>query len=216
MFSMTLSCRNAVALVLVISLLLSGITSISAADGAGTVPLNEVDTITILPIVFPADQTAEDRSENLESLYGKLDDYIYKALLRKLAMKGYALDKPRNWSVPDEWSVERLKSLTPQQLAEILPANASYVALLFVEHIASSNQVVHSSADAKVSAMILHRNSGSVVWQKDSAGEYSEHILQIFNPLSGPLGMLLTPDKHAAVENAFGKLFSGFPEKSYR
>ena len=52
MFSMTLSCRNAVALVLVISLLLSGITSISAADGAGTVPLNEVDTITILPIVF--------------------------------------------------------------------------------------------------------------------------------------------------------------------
>ena len=72
-------------------------------------------------------------------------------------MKGYVLDKPRNWSVPDEWSVERLKSLTPQQLAEILPANASYVALLFVEHIASSNQVVHSSADAKVSAMILHQ-----------------------------------------------------------
>jgi hypothetical protein len=165
--------------------------------------------------VFPADQTAEDRSENLESLYGKLDDYIYKALLRKLAMKGYVLDKPRGWSVPDDWSVERLKSLTPQELAEIVPSNASYVALLFVEHIASSNQVVHSSADVGVSAMILHRNSGSVVWQKGTEGEFSEHILQIFSPLSGPLGMLLTPDKHAAIETAFGKLFSEFPEKSY-
>jgi hypothetical protein len=216
MFSMTLSCRSTVALILVIIPFLTGTDNIAAAEGAGSIPLNEVDTITILPIVFPADQTAEDRSENLESLYGKLDDYIYKALLRKLAMKGYVLDKPRGWSVPRDWSVERLKSLTPQELAEIAPANASYVALLFVEQIASSNQVAHSSADAEVSAMILHRDSGSVVWQKGTEGEFSEHILQIFNPLSGPLGMLLTPDKHAAIETAFGKLFADFPEKSYR
>lgn len=216
MFSMTLSCRSRVASFLVITLFLTGTDRIAAADGAGSIALNEVETITILPIVFPADQTAEDRSENLESLYGKLDEYIYKALLRKLAMKGYVLDKPRGWSVPDDWSVEILKSLTPQELAEIAPANTSYVALLFVEHIASSNQVVHSSADAEVSAMILHRNSGSVVWQKSTEGEFSEHILQIFNPLSGPLGMLLTPDKHAAIETAFGKLFADFPEKTYR
>ena len=210
MLSKSLFLRSTVAFILVITL---GTDSIDAAEGS--ISLNEVDTITILPIVFPADQTAEDRSENLESLYGKLDDYIYKALLRKLAMKGYVLDKPRDWSAPDDWSVERLKTLTPQELVQITPSNASYIVLLFVEHIASSNHVVHSSADAKVSAMILHRNSGSVVWQKGTEGEFTEHVLQIFNPLSGPLGMLLTPDKHAAIENAFGKLFAAFPEKSY-
>ncbi|MCB1851536.1 MAG: hypothetical protein KDI83_12305 [Gammaproteobacteria bacterium] len=210
MLSKSLFLRSTVAFILVITL---GTDSIDAAEGS--ISLNEVDTITILPIVFPADQTAEDRSENLESLYGKLDDYIYKALLRKLAMKGYVLDKPRDWSAPDDWSVERLKTLTPQELVQITPSNASYIVLLFVEHIASSNHVVHSSADAKVSAMILHRNSGSVVWQKGTEGEFTEHVLQIFNPLSGPLGMLLTPDKHAAIETAFGKLFADFPEKQY-
>lgn len=210
MLSKSLFLRSTVAFILVITL---GTDSIDAAEGS--ISLNEVDTITILPIVFPADQTAEDRSENLESLYGKLDDYIYKALLRKLAMKGYVLDKPRDWSAPDDWSVERLKTLTPQELVQITPSNASYIVLLFVEHIASSNHVVHSSADAKVSAMILHRNTGSVVWQKGTEGEFTEHVLQIFNPLSGPLGMLLTPDKHAAIETAFGKLFADFPEKQY-
>ena len=215
MLSWTSSRRRQAAFCLVSALLLTA--SGSSADDThhDSLSLKEVDTITILPIAFPADQSPQDRAENFEGLFGKLDDYIYKALLRKLAMKGYVLDRPRGWSAPDGWSVERLQSLAPRELAEILPSSASYVALLFVEQIDSANHMVHSSADARVSALILHVKSGSIVWQKGTQGEYSEHILQIFNPLSGPLGMLLTPDKHAAIENAFGKLFAAFPEKSY-
>lgn len=196
-------------------LFLAGILS-AAADNANDTTLADIDTITIMPIVFPADQTDEDRKENFESLYGKLDDYIYKALLRKLAMKGYVLDRPRHWSIPADWSVEKLKPLEPQELAALAPASASYIALLFVEHVDSSYEVVHSSGNATVSAMILHRGSGTVVWQRGGEGDFSEHILQIFNPLSGPVGMLLTPNKHAAIEKAFGELFAELPEKSYR
>ena len=160
---------------------------------------------------FQLIKTAEDRSENLESLYGKLDDYIYKALLRKLAMKGCA-DKPRGWSVPDDWSVETLKSPRRRnwRKSHLLMPVTSRCCLWNTSHL--SNQVVHSSADAEVSAMILHRNSGSRRMAKGTEGEFSEHILQIFNPLSGLLGMLLTPDKHAAIETAFGETFADFPE----
>jgi hypothetical protein len=64
--------------------------------------------------------------------------------------------------------------------------------------------------------MILHRDSGTVVWQRGGEGDFTEHVLQIFNPLSGPVGMLFTPNKHAAIEDAFSKLFAELPEKSWR
>ena len=192
-------------------LLLFGFSSAGATDGAGPVSLEDVETITILPIVFPADQTAEDRAESLEGLYGKLDDYIYKALLRKLALKGYVLDKPRGWTAPVDWSVETLKPLSAEELAALAPATASYVAYLFVERVESASQVVQSSGNAAVRGMILHRDSATLVWHKGGEGDFSEHILQL-----GAIGMLLTPNKHAAIENAFGRLFADFPEKSYR
>lgn len=198
------------------ALWLAGTCHAIAASESGDITLDDVDTITILPIVFPADQTSADRKENFESLFGELDEYIYKALLRKLAMKGYVLDKPHGWSPPENWSVETLKPMTPQELAALAPASASYVALLFVEHVESSYEVVHSSGNARVSAMILHRDSGTVVWQRGGEGDFTEHVLQIFNPLSGPVGMLFTPNKHAAIEDAFGKLFAELPEKSWR
>jgi len=216
MLTIIINRRGILLLLLARCLFLAGIDSASADDDAHSMTLQDVDTITILPIVFPADQTTEDRAERLDSLYGKLDDYIYKALLRKLAMKGYVLDRPRGWSMPADWSVERLKPLTPQELAALAPETASYLAFLFVEHVESSYEVVHSSGNATVSAMILHRDTGTVVWRRGGEGEFSEHILQIFNPLSGPVGMLLTPDKHAAIEDAFGKLFADLPEKSSR
>ncbi|MEZ5542099.1 MAG: hypothetical protein R3F42_08650 [Pseudomonadota bacterium] len=209
------SCRYSfLRLLLAHCLFLTALPLCHAADTPGPT-LADVDTITILPVAFPAGQTAADRSENLDSLYGTLDDYIYKALLRKLALKGYVLDRPRQWSVPADWSVETLQQLTPQALAALAPASASYVAYLFVEQVDSSYEVVHSAGYATVSAMILQRESGAVVWQRGGTGSHSEHILQIFNPLSGPIGMLLTPDKHAAIEDAFGKLFAELPEHNY-
>ena len=197
-----------VSLILAQILFLTGLNALYAADDSGSAQLRDVDTITILPIVFPASQRAADREERLEGLYGKLDEYIYKALLRKLAMKGYVLDKPRGWSPPENWNVESLEQLAPPQLAAIAPDNASYVAYLFIEYIESSNEVLQSSAKAAISAIILQRDTGSVVWHRSDDGGFSENILS-----SGIFGMWLTPDKHAAIEKAFKKLFEDLPEK---
>ena len=68
-----------------------------------------------------------------------------------------------------------------------------------------------TSANAIVSAQVIDRISGRVVWKKRAEEAFSEHIQQ----LSSPIGMLLTPDKHAAIEMAFGKLFEDLPERPY-
>lgn len=173
--------------------------------------LQHAESITILPVIYPEGQTDEDRQERFDSLYGKLDEYIYKALLRKLALKGYVLDQPRGWTMPSDWNVETLKGLSPEQLAGRSPEQAEHVAFLFIESIDSTNHVVQTSANAVVSALIIERSSGQVVWQRHVEETFSEHILQIFSPF----GMLLTPDKHAAIETAFGKLFDDLPEKTF-
>lgn len=183
-----------------------------AATEAGSLATENIDNITILPLILPEHQSPEDREENLSALYGELDDYTYKALFRKLALKGYVLNKPRSWTAPPDWNVEHLRQLAPAELAALAPKSARNVAFLFLERVESSNQIVASSAAAAVTAMIINRKTGTIVWQKSTVGKYSEHLLQIFKPF----GMLLTPDKHAAVEEAFATLFEDFPEKPYR
>lgn len=208
------ACRHRQALVCAVALihaLLLGAAEARAADAGGASALRAVDSITIMPVAYPAGQTDDDRAERFDSLYGKLDVYIHKALLRKFALKGYVLDKPRNWAPPARWTVEYLKPMSPRQLAELAPERAGHVAYLFIERLESSNQIVHSSANVRVSAIILDRATGNTVWQRSRDGEFSEHILQIFKPI----GMLLTPDKHAAIEDAFAKLFDDLPEKPF-
>ncbi|MGB5259976.1 MAG: hypothetical protein WBO34_05565 [Gammaproteobacteria bacterium] len=176
--------------------------------------VKHADTITILPLVFSEHQRPDDMQERMDSLYGELDEYIYKALLRKLALKGYVLDRPRQWSPPDKWSVEVLQGLSPEELAELSPESATYAAFLFVEFIHASNLKIESSASTAVSAVILHRPTGEVIWQNTSTGKFSENFFVIL--ATGGLGMLLTPDKHAAIENAFKTLFEDLPEKEYQ
>ncbi|MDJ0741038.1 MAG: hypothetical protein QNJ91_15085 [Gammaproteobacteria bacterium] len=164
-----------------------------------------------MPVAFPADQTLVERDEPLEWLCGELDDYIYKALLRKLALKGYVLDRPRGWQRPADWTVEMLKSSTREQLARSLPDSASHAALLLVERVDADSQGVTSGASARVSAMIVHRPSATVAWDGTRTGKFRDSFGQFL--LHGPLMMLITPDKHAAVENAFSELFAELPER---
>ncbi|MCB1802024.1 MAG: hypothetical protein KDI82_10095 [Gammaproteobacteria bacterium] len=183
--------------------------------GEGPVGLVDVDTITIMPVAFPADPALVERDEPLTGLYGELDEYIYKALLRNLALKGYVLERPRNWQRPDDWHVDALAVLSPAELAARLPASATFAALLFVERVATTSRsgVADAGASATVSAMIVHRPTATRVWDGAQTGVFQEGLGQLL--LYGPLVMLLTPDKHAAVERAFGRLFAALPEKRY-
>lgn len=200
-------CRERACALLVV-LYVAAIAPLSAADA---VSLADVDTITILPIVFPSDPERVERGEALSGLYGSLDEYIYKALLRKLALKGYVLDRPRDWTPPRDWNVEMLSGVPLDDLARRLPASATYAALLLVERVqADASLVVRTSAEAVVSAMIIHRPSATAVWQRRSDGKFAETVLSL-----GPIGMFITPDKHAAVEDAFARLFDDLPERAW-
>lgn len=191
--------------------LAGGLLLLSAVEAAPPT-LADVDAITIMPVAFPADEALVERDEPLSGLYGELDEYIYKALLRKLALKGYVLDRPRGWQRPPDWTVDTLQALPPAQLAARLPASASYAALLLVESVKAGSVGVASDASARVSAMILHRPTATLVWDGRQRGEFHEGIGQLL--LYGPLVMLITPDKHAAVEVAFSRLFAQLPEKA--
>ena len=189
---------------------LVGLALVLASIGAAAEDLSEVDTITILPVAFPAGQSGEERSETLEGLYGELDDYIYKALLRKLSLKGYVLDKPRKWTRPPDWSADTLSGLSAQGMAALMPEHATFGAFLLMERIDGSGNFIASSANAVVTAKIVDRASASVVWERQAEAEYSESFLG--NLLFGP-PTWFTPDKHAAVEEAFSELFEDLPEK---
>jgi hypothetical protein len=142
--------RAAVEVALLLSMLIAGSAGALVETPTGISALQEAESIMILPVAYPAGQTDEDREERFDSLYGKLDDYIYKALLRKLALKGYVLDRPRNWKTPANWNVEALKDLPPDQLAALSPKRAGHVAFLFIESIDSTNHVVQTSANTVV------------------------------------------------------------------
>ena len=180
------------------------------ASAAAPPTLQDAETITIMPVAYPEGQTAADRKETLANLYGTLDEYVYKALLRKLALKGYVLDRPRGWTQPANWNSESLMSRTDLELSRLVPSSATYAAFLFVEQVKSESNPLSSSADGVASAVIIHRESGQAVWRNSGHGKFGEnHFLQ------GLFVSLLTPDKHAAMENAFGEIFSKLPEKQF-
>lgn len=172
--------------------------------------LQDAESITIMPVAYPAGQTPADREETLEGLYGTLDEYVYKALLRKLALKGYVLDRPRGWTRPADWNSESLISRTDVELSRLIPDSATYAAFLFVEQVKSESNPLTSTGDGVASAVIIHRRSGQAVWRNSGHGRFGEnHFLQ------GLFVSLLTPNKHAAMEDAFGEIFSKLPEKQF-
>ena len=172
--------------------------------------LAAIDTITILPVAFPAGQSTEDRDETFEGLFGELDDYIYKALLRKLSLKGYVLEKPRNWARPSDWTADSLSSLSPADLTRLMPEHTTFGAFLLMERIDSSGSFIASSANTIVTAKIINRSTESVAWEQQAETTYSESFLK--NLLFGP-PTWFTPDKHIAVEKAFSQLFEELPEQ---
>lgn len=171
-----------------------------ATDRAG---FADVETITVMPILLSEQLEIESPEE--------VHDNVAKMLLRKLAFKGYVLDKPRKWEQPKTWTAEWVRSLNPQDLAAAMPGHATHVALLFVEGLEESSVVVASKAEAQVSAMVLDTGSATVIWENGSSGDYRESI----GLLVGLAHLLVTRDKYIALDNAFEKLFEPFPEKPF-
>ena len=171
-----------------------------AADDAG---FADVDTITVMPILLSETLEIESPEE--------LHDDVAKMLLRKLAFKGYVLDKPRNWQQPESWNAEWIRSQSAEQLSSLMPSNASHAALLFVESLEGSSIVIASKANAKISAILLDTRAKEILWENGSAGDYRESI----GLFTGLAHLLVTRDKYAALEKAFEKLFEPFPEKPF-
>lgn len=164
--------------------------------------LQRVDTITLLPVLLPAEIEVEDRKQ--------FESAIFKELSRNLALKGYVLDKPRNWAQADDWTYENLAPMTPQQIAALAPESSDYFTLGFIHSTDSSSFVLWSSAEASIAAFVVERDSGNIVWQNEESSEYIESWW------SSPLWLMaMTDDKLFAVGNGFIKLFKDMPEKEY-
>jgi len=173
--------------------------SAESSTGAGRAALAAVDTITILPVALPEGYEVEDRE--------KLEGEIYKMLVRKLALKGYVLDRARNWQRPEPWTSEAIAAMSREELAVALPAVDGVVAVLRVESVTQKGQVVQSEARSAVSVTLMAPVTGEVVWRNRGEGRFYENLF------SGWLVMLITPDRTAALEKAFSKLFEDLPEK---
>ena len=189
----------AVLFVLAIWLVLASRPALSADTG----DFANVETITVMPILLSETLEIESPEE--------LHDDVAKMLMRKLAFKGYVLDKPRNWQPPETWNAEWIHSQDAGQLSALMPTHANPVALLFVESLEGSSIVIASKANAKISAMLLDTGARQVIWENGSAGDYRESI----GLFTGLAFLLVTKDKYAALEKAFEKLFEPFPEKPF-
>ena len=164
--------------------------------------LQQVETITLLPVLLPTDIEMEDRKQ--------FESAIFKELSRNLALKGYVLDKPRNWAQADDWTYENLASMTPQQVAALAPESSDYFTLGFIHSADSSSFVLWSSAEASIAAFVVERDSGNIVWQNEESSRYTESWW------SSPLWLMaMTDDKLFAVGAGFIKLFEDMPEKEY-
>ena len=165
--------------------------------------LADIEVITVLPVLLSENLNIESPAE--------LHDNVTKMLLRELALKGYVLDKPRNWTVPESWSAERVREQPYAELTKDLPERAEHVALLFVEDLKESSIVVASKAETRIAAVIVESKTGAVIWEKQSEGSYKENL----NLFTGFVHMMITPDKYFALEKAFKTLFEEFPEKPF-
>lgn len=178
-------------------------------SGSGPTPLKAVESVVVMPVAFPRGAEVDDRAG--------LQNDIHKMLLRKLALKGYVLDRPRGWTAPEDWSVDALEPLEPAALAALLPAGATHVALLFVQRLEASAGAAASSARVAISARIVDVSTGGVLWQAQSEGDHDEHLLSgglMVGPITQLVIMAFTPDKHIALGKAFERLFEGLPERT--
>lgn len=164
--------------------------------------LQNVESITLLPIVLPADVEFDNQQKGVQK--------ARRELSRNLALKGYVLDTPRNWVPPEEWTYESMKDMTPNEIAALAPQSADDFAVGFIDSVASSSKVVASKATVNVSARIINRETGEVVWANSESREIKENFISM-----GLFVMALTDDEMTAMYAAFFELFKALPEKEY-
>lgn len=164
--------------------------------------LQDIESITLLPLVLPAEVEFDSEDKGRKK--------ARRELSRNLALKGYVLDNPRNWTVPEEWTYEAMKAMTPEEIAKLAPESSDHFAVGFIDSIASSSNVVSSKAAVTVSAKIIDRSSGRVVWENSESRETKENIINV-----GLFIMALTDDELMSMYYAFVELFEELPEKEY-
>lgn len=164
--------------------------------------LKDLESITLLPIVLPPDVEFDNEAKGVKS--------AQRELARQLALKGYVLDSPRNWEPPEQWTYDAMQEMSPEDIAGLAPASADHFAVGFIESIASSSNIVSSKADVTVSAKIIDRDTGKLVWSNSESRMTSENIVT-----DGWLVMMLTGDELVAMYKAYIELFKEIPDKEY-
>ena len=186
-----------------VTLLIALMTSVVSAQlWVDEEALQNIESITLLPIVLPAGVEFDNKQKGVQK--------ARKEVARNLALKGYVLDRPRNWTPPEEWTHEFMRDLSAEEIAQLAPESAEHFAVGFIDNVASSSKVVASKATVRVSARIINRETGKVVWENSESRQTKESLFS-----AGLIVMALTDDEMVAMYSAFVELFKALPEKEY-
>ena len=174
-------------------------TTSQSGNGSASV-FSQVDTLTLLPIV--SDTTLEEESRE------KILSEVHERVKLDLALKGYVLEKADSFSDTATIAPETVAQMSVKEMAQLGPADSHYLVLCVLKDFESSHIGVASSAEAKISALIIDKRQQRVIWKNEDTSSLTNSILNV-----GAVVMLVIDEESEAVARSIGNLFSTIPEK---
>ena len=173
-------------------------TSPSGKEGASV--FKNVGTLTLLPIVSDTALKEESREKILSE--------VYENVSLDLALKGYVLEKADSFSDTDTIAPETVAQMSVKEMAQLGPADSHYLVLCVLHEFESSHIGVASSAEAKISALIIDKHQQRVIWKNETTSSLTNSILNV-----GAVVMMVIDEESEAIARSIGRLFSTIPEK---
>ena len=98
--------------------------------------------------------------------------------------------------------------MSVQEMAQLGPAGSQYLVLCVLKDFQSSHIGVASSAEAKISALIIDKRQQRVIWKNEDTSSLTNSILNV-----GAVVMMVIDEESEAIARTIGNLFSTIPEK---
>jgi len=168
---------------------------------ADSTMITGIKKITLLPLVTRVEIEKEESSA--------LIDRVHKLVGIELANKGYVLTKSTTFSDTVPATAPLVYEMSTKDLTTLGPTDARYVLIPYLREVSRSYIVVAKSTEVKVSAILVDKQTNTILWQDESTGSLSTSLLQL-----GLVGILLMNEDVGAVSRALANLFRTFPAKN--
>ena len=161
----------------------------------------EIQSITMLPVVVLADIDEDRRA--------RFTDKVYERLALELAIKGYVVERAVEYAPGRVLAAEDLAAMDESLLAQLGPPGARYIIICYVTGRENLYLVMAESAQTNLAAVLIDRETGTVVWRDEAEGSYVTSIFDM-----GLLMPLVIDEDYSAITDGFEHLFETFPSKN--